>query len=162
VGEGHKAQELIDALLQNITIAKKFRDELKRRPRIYFEEWDDPLISGIRWVSELIELVGGLDIGRDRSHGILAKERFTTHQEIIDANPDIIIGCWCGKKVKVESIKSRSGYENINAVKNDQVFEVEPEIFLQPGIAPLKDGINIMMNIIKNWENHYALSNLFF
>jgi iron complex transport system substrate-binding protein len=144
--------ELIDSLLQNITNAQQFRKDLKRRPRVYFEEWDDPMISGIQWVSELIELCGGEDINKNLSQGVLAKERFTNSQAIIDLDPDIIIACWCGKKVKLEKIKERDGWSDIKAVKNNMVFEVQPEIFLQPGPAPLKDGIKILMEMFKNWE----------
>ena len=82
----------------------------------------------------------------------MAKDRFCTHQEIIDKNPDIIFGCWCGKKVKIDEIKNRAGYENINAVKNNKVFELAPEIFLQPGPAPILDGIDIILDHVKRFN----------
>ncbi len=136
---------LLAKLEAKILEAKEFAKTLPRKPRVYFEEWDDPLISGIQWVSELIELCGGEDINADQSRGVLAKERFTTHEKIIASNPDIIFGCWCGKKVKLDKIKNRKGYGDISAVKNNRVFELPPEIFLQPGPAPIIDGIDILI-----------------
>jgi iron complex transport system substrate-binding protein len=144
--------KLIKTLELEILHAKEFTQTLQYKPRIYFEEWDDPLISAIEWVSELIELCGGVNINKKQANGILAKDRFTTHEHIIEANPDIILACWCGKKVKIDSIKNRVGYENINAVKNNQVFELMPEIFLQPGPAPILDGIKILINIVKEFS----------
>jgi iron complex transport system substrate-binding protein len=142
-------EDLNTLLLSKIEQAKSFAQSLSFRPKIYFEEWDEPLISGIGWVSDIIELCGGEDIFRNKSQGILAKDRFVAHVEILEANPDIIIGCWCGKKVRVDKILSREGYQTINAVRSKQVLEVEPEIFLQPGPAVILDGIDQMIEIIK-------------
>lgn len=136
---------LMEKLEARVEQAKEFAKTLPRKPRVYFEEWDEPLISAIKWVSELIELCGGENIFAENSDGNLAKERFVSHQEIIKRRPDIIFGCWCGKKVKVEAIKKRSGYEEIPAIRNEKVFELAPEIFLQPGPAPILDGIDILM-----------------
>jgi iron complex transport system substrate-binding protein len=152
VSAEEKGDELINKLLSKINEAKEFTQSLHYRPKVYFEEWDEPMISAIKWVSELIELCGGVDINANKSSGTLAKDRFVTHEQIIDANPDIIFGCWCGKKVKIDSIKNRDGYSEINAVKNNQVFELAPEIFLQPGPAPLIDGIDIIINYFKKFE----------
>jgi iron complex transport system substrate-binding protein len=146
---------LLARLEAQIFHAQEFTKTLHYKPRIYFEEWDDPLISGIQWVSELIELCGGININSKQSHGILAKDRFTSHEHIIESNPDIIFGCWCGKRVKIEAIKGRAGYKDINAVKNNQVFELEPEIFLQPGPAPILDGINIIIDYISKFNNEF-------
>lgn len=146
---------LLARLEAQIAHAQEFTKTLHYKPRIYFEEWDDPLISGIQWVSELIELCGGVNINNKQSHGILAKERFTSHEFIIESNPDIIFGCWCGKRVKIEEIKNREGYKSINAVKNNQVFELAPEVFLQPGPAPILDGINILIDYISKFNNEY-------
>jgi iron complex transport system substrate-binding protein len=144
-----EGDKLITRLLQKIAYAKKFTKSLQYRPKVYFEEWDEPMISAIKWVSELIELCGGVDINKQKSTGTLAKDRFVSHSDIIRANPDIIFGCWCGKKVKIQSIKTREGYSQINAVKNNQVFELSPEIFLQPGPAPILDGIDILIKYFK-------------
>lgn len=126
-------------------------DELQKRAaknplRVYFEEWDEPKISAIRWVSELIGICGGKDINL-KSNGILAKDRFMTDEEVIKGNPEIIIGCWCGKKVKIDSFKKRANWDQISAVKSNFIYEVEPEIFLQPGPAPILDGGDILLNL---------------
>ena len=153
VGAEAAGIDLITSLEKKITEAKEFTKTLHKRPRIYFEEWDDPMISAIQWVSELIDLCGGVDILKSKSQGILAKDRFTSHEEVIALNPDIIFGCHCGKKVKVEKILNREGYQEVNAIKNKKVFELAPEIFLQPGPALLIDGIDILMNYIKEFNN---------
>lgn len=152
VGDEASGLNLITRLEENISRAQEFTKSLQNRPKVYFEEWDEPMISGIQWVSELIELCGGIDISKERSTGILAKDRFTSHDEVIEANPDIIFACHCGKKVKVEKIYERKEYENISAIKNKQVFELAPEIFLQPGPAPLLDGIDILLNYFKEYN----------
>lgn len=149
VGEEDKAIELIDGWRESLELIHKEVSQRSIRPKIYFEEWDEPQISAIQWVSELIELCGGVDIFSERSREKLAKGRFCQSQEVIDFNPDIIFGCWCGKKVKVDQIKKREGWDGINAVKNNQVFELPPEIFLQPGPALFEDGITQMFEIIK-------------
>ncbi|MBY0515288.1 MAG: cobalamin-binding protein [Bacteriovoracaceae bacterium] len=149
VGEESKALALVEGFEQKIEEIKLSAKSLKFRPKVYFEEWDDPQISAIQWVSELIEICGGIDIFKDRSRGKLAAERFTKQEEILERNPDVIIGCWCGKKVRLESFKTRQGWSSISAVKNDLIFELEPEIFLQPGPALFVDGLEIMHNLIK-------------
>lgn len=144
-GADEASSLVLERLESKVQEAREFAKTLPRKPRVYFEEWDDPMISAIQWVSELIELCGGEDIFATKSQGVLAKERFVSHEDVIKANPDIIFGCWCGKKVKTDSIKTRSGYENIRAVQNRKVFELKPEIFLQPGPAPLLAGIDILI-----------------
>lgn len=145
--------KLLDKINQKIEEAILFCKSLEVKPKVYFEEWDEPLISSIQWVSELIELCGGENIFHEKSVGVLAKDRFVTHDDIISLNPDIIIACHCGKKVKLDKIKSRRKYDEIAAVKSNQVFEVEPEIFLQPGPAVLTDGIDIILDIFGKWRN---------
>ncbi len=147
--EGNK---LFERLRKQILKAQEFAKTLHKRPRIYFEEWDDPKISAIQWVSELIELCGGIDINSDKSRGVLAKERFVEDEHIIKSNPDIIFGCWCGKKVKINEIQGREGYDKVNAIKNNLVFELAPEIFLQPGPAPILDGIDILIDYFDKWQ----------
>jgi iron complex transport system substrate-binding protein len=144
---------LIDEMQNKIKYAQDFAKNLKVRPRIYFEEWDEPRISAIRYVSDIIEVCGGVDINRELSSGFLATERVPEDLTIINSKPDLILGCWCGKKVKISSIKERDGYERTPAVMNDNVFELEPEIFLQPGPALILDGIDILIDIIKKWSD---------
>lgn len=148
-GASQELQKLQQHLKNKISQAQEFAKSLHRKPKVYFEEWDDPQISAIQWVSELITLCGGVDINEAKAKGILAKERFVSDAEVIQADPDIIFGCWCGKKVKLEQIKRREGYEEITAIKSQQVFELAPEIFLQPGPAPILDGIDILINHFK-------------
>ena len=146
-----EGRELIDRLLLKLQEAKDFAKTLHKRPKVYFEEWDDPQISAIKWVSELIDICGGDNIFKDREDGVLAKERFCSDEEVITRNPDFIFGCWCGKKVKLESIKKRDGYKDLAAIKKERVFELPPEIFLQPGPAPILDGIDILLNYFKEF-----------
>jgi len=145
---------LVGAENEGQKLVTKYHDRMRSiqkqqpGPKIYLEEWDDPLISGIQWFSELFELYGFQNVFKEKSEGSLAKERFVTHDEIINANPDKIFGCWCGKKVDSESIKSRDGYEKISAVKNDQVFELDPSVFLQPGPALFESGLEIIESFL--------------
>lgn len=147
-----EGEKLIKKLLKKINEAKTFSKQMQKRPKIYFEEWDAPMITGIRWVSELIELCGGIDINKEKSRGILAKERFVSSEEIIAKNPDIIFACHCGKKVKLDKIYKREGYDKVGAVKTKNVFELLPEIFLQPGPAPILDGIDILIDYFTKWQ----------
>lgn len=147
-----ETDKLISRLEAQIEKAKRFAQGLKIKPKVYFEEWDDPMISAIQWVSELIELCGGIDINKEMAQGKMAKERFVDPLTIIEKNPDFILGCWCGKKVKIEAITSREGFGQINAVKNGDVYELEPEIFLQPGPAPILDGIDILLEMFETWN----------
>lgn len=143
---------LIERINKKINHALEYAKTLKVRPKIYFEEWDDPIISSIQWVSELIQLVGGENIFADRSYGVLAKERFVHHEEIVALKPDIILACHCGKKVKINKIHERFKNQNIPAVENNHIYELEPEIFLQPGPAPLLDGLDILIELIEKWR----------
>ncbi|NBO70474.1 MAG: cobalamin-binding protein [Bacteroidetes bacterium] len=127
----------------------------KRRPLIYFEEWYDPLISGIAWVSELIELCGGIDVFAEHRVYHDAKRRIIPNPEIIiESNPDIIIASWCGKGVKKELIRSRAGWSSINAIKNNQIHEIKSSIILQPGPAALTDGMDQISAIIQAWHQN--------
>lgn len=147
-----EGEKLLSRLNEKILKAKEFSMSLKVKPKVYFEEWDDPQIVAIQWVSEIIELCGGVNITKEYSNAILAKDRITTHDYIIEQNPDIIFACHCGKKVRLETIKNRDNYNNIKAINSDDVFELEPEIFLQPGPAVLLDGIDILIEHFKAWS----------
>jgi iron complex transport system substrate-binding protein len=140
VGAGEKAQVLRANLEQKIASVPK----LSFAPKVYFEEWDEPLITAIRWVSDCLEICGAKNIFSNQAMGSLAKDRLVSHQEVIAQNPDIIFGCWCGKKVDLDGIKNRPGYEVIKAVKENQVFELDPAIFLQPGPAPILAGLDVL------------------
>lgn len=126
-------------------------NSLKSKPSVYFEEWDEPMISGIRWVSELIELLGGRDIFREKSFSQSAKERVLQPEEVLSAKPDVILASWCGKKVNFEKIRSRVGWEEIPAVKNHQLYEIKSPDILAPGPS-LLHGARQMAEIFKNFS----------
>lgn len=127
--------------------------QLLWRPRVYFEEWDQPIISGIAWVSELIEAAGGIDVFSDRAPGRSATERIVTAAEIIDRHPDIIIGSWCAKKFRPAKVVARFGFEQIPAVQNNALYEIKSPIILQPGPAALTDGLKALQDIIGRTEH---------
>ncbi|MBL1432097.1 MAG: cobalamin-binding protein [Gammaproteobacteria bacterium] len=125
----------------------------KLKPRVYFEEWDDPIITGIQWVSELIELAGGSDCFSDHGKQSLAKNRIVAdHREVIERKPDIIIGSWCGKKFRPEKVAAREGWSEIPAVKNNHVYEIKSCDILQPGPAALTDGLDQIRGYIEQWR----------
>ena len=115
------------------------------RPKIYFEEWDDPLISGIGWVSELIGIAGGVDIFPELRSRKSAKERIVAPETVRELAPDVILASWCGKKVNSEKIRSRSGWDTIPAVRNNRIVEIKSPLILQPGPAALTDGLDAIV-----------------
>ena len=121
------------------------------RPRVYFEEWDDPPISGIAWVSELIEVAGGSDVFAHLRVEQGAKARILDPKQIIDAGPDIILASWCGKKVRPEKIAERRGWDAIPAVANGKIYEIKSPLILQPGPAALTDGLDAILAAL--WGN---------
>ena len=127
------------------------------RPRIYFEEWDDPMICGIRWVSELIDLAGGEDVFAELSSHSLAADRILSDPgEVVERNPDIIIGSWCGKPFEPDVVKARPDWHRVSAVRNNQVHELESSIILQPGPAALTDGLRALEQIVADWKLQQA------
>jgi iron complex transport system substrate-binding protein len=122
-----------------------------RRPRVFFEEWDEPLISGIGWVSELVEIAGGIDIFADRRNQGAAKDRMVTPEEVVARKPDLIIGSWCGKKFRPERVAARPGFEKIPAVQHQDLYEIRSSLILQPGPAALTDGLAELQKIIERW-----------
>jgi iron complex transport system substrate-binding protein len=124
----------------------------KCRPKVFFEEWDEPHISGIRWVSELLGLAGGDDVFPELAVESLGKNRIIADgAEIVRRNPDIIIGSWCGKKFRPEKVAARAGWQDVAAVKTGQLFEIKSADILQPGPAALTDGVAQMHRIVTNW-----------
>ena len=122
--------------------------KIARRPKVYFEEWDEPMICGIGWVSELIRIAGGEDAFADRAGGKAAKDRFVTPEDVIARAPDIVIGSWCGKKFRPERFAARPGFDALPAVRNNRLHEVKSTIILQPGPAALTDGLAALKAII--------------
>jgi iron complex transport system substrate-binding protein len=154
VGKEEKAKNLVRGFIDRFVKVKLKHKEisLEKRPKVYFEEWNDPMISGIRWVSELIQLAGGQDIFSDRAHGPLAKERFCSPEEVVQRMPDLYIGSWCGEPVNLEEVRKRPGWGQIPAVQNNRLYEMEPSIILQPGPACLTDGFDALEKIIGKYE----------
>jgi len=125
---------------------------LPRRPRVYFEEWDDPQISAIRWVSELIGIAGGDDVFPERAACGLGKDRIIADpNDVVRRAPDIIIGSWCGKKFRPERVAARPGWNAIPAVQTGELHEIKSPIILQPGPAALSDGLAALHAIIARW-----------
>ena len=124
---------------------------LSHRPRVYFEEWDEPMISGIRWVSELIETAGGIDVFPALAVRKNAKDRIVTADQVIAARPDIIIGSWCGKKFVPDKVAARPGFAAIPAVATGFLREIKSTLVLQPGPAALTDGLDALTRIIHEW-----------
>jgi iron complex transport system substrate-binding protein len=151
VGAGTKATALVDRLQRNIDIAKAQSNNLITRPKIFFEEWHDPLISGIGWVSELVEIAGGVDIFPDCAKQTAARNRIVNPSDVVSANPDIIIGSWCGRRFQPAHVRQRPGFSSISAVRNSQLHEIKSSIILQPGPAALTDGLSAIQNIVWNW-----------
>lgn len=120
-----------------------------RRPRVYFEEWMDPLISGIRWVEELVEIAGGEPVFPHLRAEHDARNRIVTPEAVIAANPDVIIASWCGRKVNVDAIRVREGWSTIAAVRNSHIYEIKSTNILQPGPASLTDGVNQIHAILR-------------
>jgi iron complex transport system substrate-binding protein len=118
------------------------------RPKVYFEEWDDPMISGIQWVSEMIGIAGGSDGGAELAVGKSATNRIVTPDQVIARAPDIIVGSWCGKKFSRSRVVARTGFDAVPAVRNGQVHEIKSPIILQPGPAALTDGLDALRRII--------------
>ena len=153
VGQSDEAIRQIALIQAHLKHIKVKSETFKVRPKIYFEEWDSPYISGIQWVSELIEIAGGQDCFPELAAQSLAKNRIVQDEGlVIQRNPDIIIGSWCGKKFRSELVAKRSGWSTISAVKNQQLFEIKSPYILQPGPAALTDGIKQIHQIIKNWQ----------
>ena len=149
VSAEEKAEKLVESYRVSIAEARQIGKSFARRPRVYFEEWDEPTFSAIRWVSELIEIAGGKDIFSEKSHGKLAVERKINWSDVIEKDPDIILASWCGKPVDIDSIKKRPGWSSIAAVRNDRIHELDPSIILQPGPASLTDGLNAIQSLME-------------
>ena len=148
VGSAARAEALADRLEMDLDFYRNAAAALPRRPRVFFEEWNDPLISGIRWVEELIEIAGGEPIFPELRNAALGKQRIVEPDEVVRRSPDIIIASWCGKPVRKDVITERPGWSEIPAVRNGHVYEVKSSLILQPGPAALTDGIRALQQII--------------
>ncbi len=156
VGKHDKAQLLVIEIRSNMERIKQETESWDIKPKVYFEEWYDPLITGIQWVSELIEMAGGIDIYPEHQNASLAKDRIIKEPaEVVQRNPDIILASWCGKMFKKHKMLQRPNWENINAVKRDAIYEIKSEIILQPGPAALMEGLPLLHRIFSDWIDEY-------
>ena len=157
VGEVNQGEIRLKQFRENLNAIQTAASNFKRRPIIYFEEWDEPRISAIRWVSELITIAGGDDCFPELAIMPMGKDRIIADdQSIVSRVPDIIIGSWCGKKFRPEKVSQRAGWESIPAVKNNQLFEIKSADILQPGPAALTDGVTQLHQIIQQWQSKHA------
>lgn len=152
VGAHRQAEAYVTVLRKKIFDVQSASLLLPRRPRVYFEEWDSPQISAIRWVSELVSIAGGDDIFENVANGSLAKNRIIEDpRAVINLSPDIIIGSWCGKKFKARDVALRPGWDTVPAVKDNHIYEIKSPIILQPGPAALTDGLDAIHSIVVDW-----------
>ena len=141
VGCQPRAEALADRLAADLDRIRQAAARFPRRLRTFFEEWDDPLISGIRWVEELVEIAGGAPIFPELAGAGLARDRIVNPSEVASRNPEIIFASWCGKRMKKATIVGREGWRDVSAVRADRIFEVKSTYILQPGPASLTDGV---------------------
>jgi len=153
VGAAEKGIQLIGRLESGLDEVRNAGKALARRPRVYFEEWDEPMISGIRWVSELVEIAGGEDVFSARSHSQAATGRIVADpREVVRASPEVILGSWCGKKFRPERVAARPGWQAIPAVKSGELHEIKSADILQPGPAALTDGVRQIHEILRRFS----------
>jgi iron complex transport system substrate-binding protein len=152
VGAWERADAYAQEAERHIAEIKASVAQLPRRPKVYFEEWDEPIITGIRWVAEIIGIAGGDDCFPELSHEPLAKQRILADgSEVIRRAPDIIFGSWCGKRFRPEKVAARPGWDTIPAVIHGDLYEIKSPIILQPGPAALFDGLDAIHRIIRDW-----------
>jgi iron complex transport system substrate-binding protein len=157
VGEVDKANAYADGLRRGLEAIEAESAKLARRPRVYFEEWEEPPITGIRWVAELVRIAGGDDIFPERALEPLAKARILEDgDEVIRRSPDIILGSWCGKKFRPDKVAARPGWGAIPAVRDGELHEIKSPLILQPGPAALTDGVRAIAGIVRDWVSKHS------
>jgi len=150
VGAAEKGMRLVQTLESGLEGVRRAASAFPRRPRVYFEEWDEPMISGIRWVSELVEIAGGEDVFSGLSRSQAASGRIVSDAKlVIEKNPEVILGSWCGKKFRPQRVAARPGWDAIAAVRENQLFEIKSADILQPGPAALTDGVRQIHEILR-------------
>jgi iron complex transport system substrate-binding protein len=157
VGRADDGVRLLEGMRERLLQVEAATRTLPRRPRVYFEEWDEPHISAIRWVSELLGIAGGDDVFAELALQPLGKDRIIGDgAEIVRRNPDIVIGSWCGKKFRAEKVAARPGWQEVNAVRTGQLFEIKSADILQPGPAALTDGLGQLHRIVREWSERHG------
>jgi iron complex transport system substrate-binding protein len=152
VAQPGKGADLAASLEQRVEAARMRAAERPHRPRVYFEEWDDPMISGIGWVSGLVTAAGGVDVFPELAGNKSARDRIVAPAAVIAARPDIIVGSWCGKKFVPERVAARPGFAVVPAVRDGWLREIKSPLILQPGPAALTDGLDALMAVIDEWS----------
>jgi len=156
IGCEAKARALADELSAGLQAVRSRTAKLSRRPRVYFEEWDEPQISGIRWVSELVEIAGGEECFPELAHQPLGRDRIIADPlEVARRAPDIVLGSWCGKKFRPERVAARAGWQAIPAVREGYLREIKSSLILQPGPAALTDGVQAIQSVIEEWARQH-------
>ena len=150
IGAAKKGEALVASLEQGLEEVRAAAARFDRRPKVYFEEWDEPMISAIRWVSELIEIAGGEDIFSERSHSQAANGRIVTPELVVSQRPEVILGSWCGKKFRPERVAARPGWRDLPAVREDRLYEIKSADILQPGPAALTDGVRRIHELLRD------------
>jgi iron complex transport system substrate-binding protein len=148
IGCQPEAGRLADDLAVDLDRIRDAASRLPRRLRVFFEEWDEPLISGIRWVEELVEIAGGAPIFPELAAAALAKDRIVDPAEVARRDPEVVFASWCGKKMKKAAIVSRAGWDQVSAVRDDRIFEIKSTYILQPGPASLSEGVRQLHAIL--------------
>jgi iron complex transport system substrate-binding protein len=149
VGCQSRAERLVDRLAADLDRTREAGSRHPLRLRVFFEEWDTPLISGIRWVEELVEIAGGAPIFPELATAALAKDRIVDPAEVARRDPQVVFASWCGKKMKKSTIVSRPGWKAVSAVHDDHVFEIKSTYILQPGPASLTDGVRLLHEALR-------------
>jgi iron complex transport system substrate-binding protein len=156
VGAAEAAERYAQKLEVHVDGVRQSAARLPRRPRVYFEEWNDPLITCIRWVSELIGIAGGEDVFPERAMCALGRDRILADAgEVIRRGPDIILGSWCGKRFRPNQVAARVGWDALPAVRDGELHEIKSAIILQPGPAALTDGLDAIHRVFKRWSTQH-------
>jgi iron complex transport system substrate-binding protein len=157
VGRADDGLERLARMRERLLAIEDAARALPRRPRVFFEEWDEPPISAIRWVSELLAIAGGDDLFPELAQCSLGKDRIVADPaEIVRRNPDIVIGSWCGKKFRPDKVAVRPDWQRVNAVRDGQLFEIKSADILQPGPAALTDGVEQLHRIVLAWSRAHG------
>jgi iron complex transport system substrate-binding protein len=156
VGAAEQAEDYALGLEAHVERVRQDAALFDRRPRVYFEEWDEPLITGIRWVSELISVAGGDDVFPERALCALGKDRILADAgEVVRRAPDIILGSWCGKRFRPNLVAARAGWDKVPAVRNGELHEIKSPLILQPGPAALTDGLDAIHRVLREWSTQH-------
>jgi iron complex transport system substrate-binding protein len=157
VGAADRANAYADELRRGLDAIEAQAERLPRRPKVYFEEWDEPLITGIRWVAELMRIAGGDDVFPELATEPLAKHRILASTDaVVPRAPEIVFGSWCGKRFRPEKVAARPGWDAVPAVRDGELHEIKSPLILQPGPAALTDGVREMARVIEAWARRHG------